>query len=521
MPSEIEEVERKPGIGAVFSLTIFTAFGIATGFLRELVVTYFYGTSAAADGFAIVFFYYEFFYAFVLGGLGSLSIVPYLARMRARDEESQGVRVVNTTALWFGILTFGVALLGILFADRLVEMTMPGLSAVQLATTIELIHWCALGIVPLVVGLLLAAKMQAYYRVNLTPIGRMAQNVGIIVTTLVFVWFSGVVAAGLGLIVGAASFLLFMLLATRHGKREGFAPIFDRRILDLLKLMIVPALLIILFNYVLVVVELYFLAQLGEGAISGFRYGRRLLVIVTSLGYSIQTVYFARAAKEGEMTDDPNSKAALLAGTICDTTTVLAPASAVLMLIATPLVSLLFQRGSFGVESTIVTSTALRWLAIGLLGNILYGVYIRAAILLRRSGLSLLCAVTVVATTFAFNLLTVAHFGIAAVAMGFSLAMISASLVGHLIITWNLRGQKEMRQVGRSALTDFAVAMISSVPVWLIANRIYPGVPDGAFSAVIQLVAVASMYAVVFILSSIITRRTNIFRIVVRLLKRI
>ena len=284
--------------------------------------------------------------------------------------------------------------------------------------------------------------------------------------------------------------------------------------------MVVPLLLIVLVNFVLVMVEFYFLAPLGEGAISGLRYGRRLLAIFTGLGYSIQTVYFAREAREGEVNGDPTQQISLLAATIRDSTSILAPASALLGLVATPLVTILFQRGSFGVESTVLTSTALRFLAFGLLGHILYGIYIRAGILLRRSGLSLVCAAVVVVTALTFNLLAVPHMGFGAVALGYSLSMLTAALFGHLAISYVLRGQKEILRGGLSALADFTVAVVCAVPVWLMANHLFPALPSGLVDAIIRLAAISLAYMAVFTVSCIVLRRTNVFGLARRLLQR-
>ena len=520
MPSEIEQVERKPGLWAVFSLTFFTALGTATGFFRELVLAFFFGTSASADAFAVAFFYYEFFYALIIGGLGTLSIVPFLARTRGRGEEEQGRRVVNTTALWFGIFATCLAVGAMLFAGELVGVTLPGLSAEQYETTIGLIRICALGIVPLVVGLLLAARLQSYYRFNLTPLGRMAQNVGIVATTLLFVWFWGVDAAGVGLVVGALALLLLMMLATRGDKKVGLAPLFDRGIVELLKLMVVPLLLTVLLNFVLVMVEFYFLAPLGEGVIAAMRYGRRLLAIFAGLGYSIQIVYFARAARESEANRDAARDASLLASTIRDTTSILAPASTLLLLTAVPLVYILFQRGSFGPESTVLTSTALRCLALGLLGHILYGIYIRAGILLRRSWISLLMAVVLVAMAFTFDLLTVAEYGLVGVALGYSVAKFVSSLFGHIAISRVLRGQKGMASSGLNAVADVVIALACAAPVWWMAEQFFGGLPAGFIDAVVRMVAISAAYLAVYSLASIATRRTNVLRIAGRLLRR-
>ena len=520
MLSEVEKEGRKPGLWAVFSLTIFTALSTATGFFRELVVAFFFGTTAHADAFAVSFFYYEFFYSLVLGGLGALSIVPYLARMQGRGEEEQGKRIVNTIVLWFGILALCLVVAAILFAGELIGLTMPGLSQEQFETTAGLIRVCAIGIIPLVIGLLLAAKLQAYYRFNLTPLGRMAQNLGIVVTTLTFVWFWGVLAAGVGLIVGAVCLCVLMLWATRGDRPAGFSRLFDGGILELLKLMVVPLLLTVMLNYVLAMLEFFFLAPLGEGMISGFRYGRRLLAIFAGLGYSIQTVYFARAAREGEVNGDPTQQISLLAATIRDSTSILAPASALLGLVATPLVSLLFQRGSFCDESSFLTSTSLCLTAFGLSGINLYGIFVRAGILLRRYDLSLLMALFILVSTFVILTACVPVWGYVAVVSAYPASMLAVSFYGYLSLGSYLVWPNEYKHAGFSALADLFLAMASSAPAWILSFFTYSLPPFSEVDSIIRIAYLSGIYIFTYSLLCMVLGRVRIFSLIARMIKR-
>ncbi len=517
MPSSPGELKPKPGIVAVFVLTLLTILGSFTGFLRELVIAFFFGTTAEADGFAVVVFYYEFFQVLMLSGIAGLAFIPYLARKRGAGEEEAGLRVVKTMMLWIGLVFSFVAVLVVVFGDSLIGTTMPGLTARQFEITAWLVQICAIGIPPLIVSTMLAALLQSFYRFNFTPLGRIVLNLVLVVVVILFVHTWGIAAAAVGMLVGVAAQLLIMILAIRGKHSGGFISVFNPSLLHLLKLMLVPLLMIVVINYLYPLMEFFFMSGLGEGVVSGVSYGRRLISVAVGLAYSIQIVYFARAADETETSRDAEENAKLLSSAVRSGIAVLAPAAALAWISAGPLVVLLFQRGTFDSASSAITAAAFHGYAIAIFANLLWGLFMRAGIVFRRPSITLLMVLTMLLSGTVFNMIFVPLYGYAAIGYGYSLAGFLSAVLGYFLLGIHFGWRREITRAGREAVFDILIAAFSAVPAWFVLEMCFNGLPHDAPESIIQGAVVTLVYIVVLAAANLIFGRTRLFELLGRL----
>ena len=100
------------------------------------------------------------------------------------------------------------------------------------------------------------------------------------------------------------------------------------------------------------------------------------------------------------------------------------PATLGLIVLASPIIALIFERGSFTADDTAATALALRYYAIGLVGYSIVRIVSPAFYALRRSRIPVVASITSVVVNVALNVVLVRVMGYAGLALGTSLAAI-------------------------------------------------------------------------------------------------
>jgi len=416
----IQESSMVPGVWAVFWLTFFTVMGTLSGFLREIVVAYLYGTSAAADGYVVVIQYYNIFYTLMLSGIAGLAVIPYLAKARENGREASGIGAVLTLSGWLAAFAIVISLLLIVFADPITRSLLPGFNSEQLSNTSSLIRICAMGMAPLLVSTILLTILQYYYRFNAVPFGRIAFNVCFVLAALSLSGIWGINGVGVGILAGIlAQLALAVAIALKRGLHWRPARLFAPAQLDILRMMFIPLLVVLISNFLYAIVEYHLLSGMGIGKVSGVKYAQRIVSIMIGLNVAIQTVYFARAGRQPS--EGGKKQIELADKTIRMGALVMAPASFILAMIADPFVRVLFERGSFGVESTAVTAAALSIYALAVVGGFVWGMVVRTGFITGTRGVSLMTVVVLFVVGAAFNIWAVPWMGYLAIPTAFTI----------------------------------------------------------------------------------------------------
>jgi len=494
----ILKASKVPGVRTVFILTVFAITGTVLGFLREVTVAFFFGTSAAADAYAVIIHYYDFFFVFMLSGAAGLAVIPFLAKKREEDSEETGVGVVIALGGWFTMGAFVASLVIVIYAESITRAMLPGLTAEQFSLTSSMLRLCAFGIAPLILTTIMLALLQSYYQFNVVPFARISMNSSIIIFTVVLSGIVSIYGAGIGILAGIAIQLcLALLFFYRIRLPWRVVSPFDTELIALLKAMVIPLLVVTIANFLYGYIELYLLSGLGVGKVSGVKYAARLTSIVMGLSVSIQTVFFARLGRTCSDNDD-SQKIALLDKTLRMGTLVLAPASFLLATISRPLVQLLFERGSFGSESTAITSVAFGIYALGVVGGFVWGMVVRAGFIFGTNSVSLITVIILLLSGTAFNFLTISALGYIAIPIGYSLAAWIAALIGLVILGLRIRKVIAILSVIIYIIKVTFFAFVCALPIWLLGDQIYPLAPDGFLGNMVGIVIIGIAYVVLF-----------------------
>ncbi len=348
-------------IGQVFSL--------ASGML----ITWKFGTGMEYDAFNAANKFPDILYQLVAGGALASAFIPTFTGLLAKGERSKGWKLASAVANWITLIFVAVGLLSVVFAPWIVRNILAPefKDPVQFQLTvnllrIQLVSPVVFGISGLLMGII--NSHQSFLWPALAPA---MLSIGKIIGVLFFAPGMGIYGLALGFVLGALMHGLIQLpalfkLPERHYSFTLGSKMPEVR--EVVRLM-GPRMLGVAFVQLNFLVNIRIASGQPEGSLSAINVAFALMMIpeiaiAQSIAISALPTFSAQVAK-GRLDDMRSSLASLLRGLLL----LAVPASLGLILLREPLITLLYQRGSFDAHSTQLVAWALLFYAAGLVGH--------------------------------------------------------------------------------------------------------------------------------------------------------
>jgi putative peptidoglycan lipid II flippase len=459
------------------------------GLVREQVFAALLGAGAQTDAFNVAFRIPNLLRDLFAEGALSAAFVPAYAKALhagGREEAHRlARRVLTVLAVAMGVLVAA----GLLFAPQVVALLAPGYALVpgKVELTVFLTR-IMMPFLPLVSFAAVAMGMlNAEERFGLPAFAPAMFNV-VSILWGVGLWAFGfsAVAVAVGwsvgtLLGGAAQFLVQVppLRGLGFRFRPDWAPSDPglRRIAALMA----PATVGLAAVQINIFVNGYF-ASFEPGAVSWLAYAFRILYLPIGIfGVATGTVAAAGLARQAAAGDLDGVRATLRRSLLFLAFLTL-PATAGLLVLARPVVRLLYERGRFGPEATEGTAIALVFYAFGLVAYTSVKVLAPAFYALGSPRVPLLASALAVATNLLVNLTLHQRFGFRAVALGTALGAIANVLV--LVFVFQRRQGGLVQVAGAQSLIKMALASIVMAAVLVpVGHAIEDGVGTAGLGA--------------------------------------
>ena len=447
--------------------------GVATmtsrilGLVRDQVLAYYFGAGDAMDAFRIAFRIPNILRDLFAEGAMSAALVPTVPKALASHDRSRAWRLASNVITILVLIASIAALCGVLFARPLVEFYAAGFAAVpgKIDLTVRLTQ-IMFPFLPLVaVAAAFMAILNALQRFFIPALSPAMFNVATIVCAAVFVPLApalgiqpitaiawGTLAGGLGQIV------LQWPVIRRLGFR--YHAVVDSRdpwLHEIGRLML-PGVVGLAAMQVNLFVNSWLAAGLGTGAVSWLDYAFRLMYMPIGLfGISIATASLPAISGHAATSDDTGVRRAISSG-LRMMLMLNVPATAGLIVLSTPIVALIFERGRFTAADTVATAAALTWYAPGLLGYSAVKLISPAFYALGNSRTPLVASAVSVAVNIVLNVVLVRWLGHRGLALGTAIA----ALVNAGMLLWLLRARLGALE-GRRLLTATAKIVLASL----------------------------------------------------------
>ncbi|MBT7747159.1 MAG: murein biosynthesis integral membrane protein MurJ [Alphaproteobacteria bacterium] len=356
---------------AISTIGGFTMISRVLGFVRDILIASFLGAGMVADVFFVAFKLPNFFRRLFAEGAFNAGFVPLFSRIHQTDGD-RSAREFAEQALSVLLLTlFILVTVFQIFMPLVMTILAPGFQgdvakfdlAVDL-TRLTFPYLMFISLVSLMGGVL--NSLGRFAAVAATPI---LLNICLISALLVFAQHLPTPGHALAWGVAAAGAVQFvwLLLALR---KEGWhlklrPPRLTPRVIELLKLM-APAAVGAGIVQINLVIDIILASLLPEGSISYLFYADRLNQLpIGVVGVAVGTALLPMLSRRIAAGDDAGAAHALNRATEFSLLLAL-PAALALVVIAEPLISVLFERGAFDAQASRATSFALMAYAFGL-----------------------------------------------------------------------------------------------------------------------------------------------------------
>jgi len=339
------------------------------GFLREVVMSAVYGTSAQADSFVNGLFIVNTVAAVLLYTLVTL-VIPVFLQERERSGTQSAWRLLAAIAAWTGIVLIALSSVIAIWPELPTALFNLG-DPVRIETTERLIRIMAPALMLQGFSALFTALLQVHGRFAGPAAVGVAFNLGIIVGVAVGQGSIGIEAAGWGVTLGAALQIALQIPQFVRVMRAngGIRPALVHPRMRSVGLLALPVLGASLLQQVNGFTDRVFANSLAVGRTSALNYANALGSAPRSLLlFPLLTPLFPVIARlmaerrEGEALRAFHRAAALLA-------LVALPVSAFFALYATEVTRLAFGRGEFGADSVTQTAGPLVFYALAVWGN--------------------------------------------------------------------------------------------------------------------------------------------------------
>jgi putative peptidoglycan lipid II flippase len=357
------------------TFTLATGLSRALGLVREIVAAYFFGVSGKINAFTVASQIPSLVRAFVGDAALSGAFVPVFSELLAKEERSRAWRVASTI---FWLVLIGVSLLTavlILIAPLLIlPFGDPGGDpdlAVQL-TRIMLPIVGLLTISGIVVGIL-----NAYDQFTIPALTPVAWNLVIIGSLVVFVPLvdsesAELVVYAVAMVVASLVQLLMPVpwLRGLDGRLQAVLDWRDPAVKRFFVLMLPVTLTLGLIN-INIFVNMLFASRLVDPELAPAAIEKAFRIYMLPQGMfsvAVVTVLFPTLSRFAAVANLPSFRATLDGG-LRQIAFLLLPSAVVLAVLAQPIVRLLYERGAFTADNTVVVAQCLAAFSLGLMFN--------------------------------------------------------------------------------------------------------------------------------------------------------
>lgn len=468
------------------------------GVVREQVLAALFGAGNAMDAYNVAYRIPNLVRDLFAEGAMSSAFVPTFTRHLTTQGRDAAWRLGNNVLNALIVITAVLVVLGIAFAEPIIETFAGAYRSVP--GKLELTVLLARMMLPFLTFVALAAAfmgmLNSLHRFFIPALSPAMYNVATITCALVLVPFMPafglppIAGIAMGTLLGGVAQLALQWPALR---REGFAyrPVLDWRDDSLRRVLVLmgPGTIGLAATQVNVFVNTVLATGEGTGAVSWLNYAFRLMYLPIGLfGVSIGTATLPAVARHVAQQDEPAARRTIADG-LSLMTMLNVPATVGLMLLATPIVRVIFERNAFTSADTIATAAALQFYALGLLGYSVVRIASPTFYALGQNRTPVVVSVVTVLVNAALNLALVRVLGYRGLALGTSIAALFNAALLMVLLRRRLHGIDGGRVFGSFARITIASAVMGVATVGsdrILATSL-PG--DGLVPQVIRLAA--------------------------------
>lgn len=472
-PSRVEQAA-----GVVIAATLLSR---VLGQIRDIVIAHQLGAGVSADAYTAAFKVPDLFMYLLAGGALASTFIPVFKEHLQLNKHKTAWQIFSVVATVTALVAGLFVIIAEIWTPEFVRLLNPGYDAATVALTVPLTRIVLPAQIFFMLGGLLMGTLNARGQFFLPALAPSIYNLGIIFGAAVL-YPLGLGTAGLmwGALGGAflGNFALQVVLVARTGARyRPSLAVLHPGAIKVWKMML-PVLLGVSLPNVDQIINSYFASELAHGSQAALQYAVRLMLIpigifAQAMGIAILPTMSGQAA--AGQTKEFRATLSLALRTILFVTV---PASALLCLLASPIITLLLQSGQFTAHDTFVTATALRFYSLGIFAWSAQAILTRGFYALQNTRTPVISGTIMTIVFIGMNWFVV-HFtpwGVGGLALATSIAAALHMAVMFVLLRRRLRGIQGGLLLISVSKTLCATAVLCGT-VWVIRAGVLTFLP--------------------------------------------
>lgn len=447
------------------------------GYIRDMFVAKFFGAGLFADAFYAAYRIPNLFRRLLGEGALSASFIPVFTEYLTQKTKKEAEELFNAVFTTLFLLLSTLTILGIIFAPELTRIVAWGfeINPQKLELTITLVRIMFPYLLLICLAALLLGTLNALHIFFLPSLSPLTLDFAEIVYILIIAGYLASPVKGLAVAVvigGLGQFAFQLPILFKNGWRLRFKIDFRHPGLRRILFLMLPAMIGFSVEQINSFIDTLCGSFLKEGSVTALYYSNRLMQLPLALfGIAMAMVSLPLMSKSASEKNIGELKETL-SQSLRTIFFIIIPASIGLMVLAEPIVRLLFERGAFNAEATKLTSRALFYYALGTFAYAGTKIVAAAFYSLQDTRTPLATAAIALSLNVALNLILMVYMGVG----GLALATAISSMVNltTLLVILRLRlgrlGLKRMfKTVGQTLLASAGMGVVC----YLLAYRIF------------------------------------------------
>lgn len=363
--------DSRKAVKTISLMAIIIMLAKVMGLLREMLVANIYGQGMESDMLNTATQIPLLFFDMVLGVAILSTFVPIFNKYIEKDGKDAAMEFANNFATIVGLIAVTAAAAGMVFAEPLVRVMVPGYAAIPGKTeqTAALLRILFPSIAFTAMAYIAVGILQSFGEFTVPSLISVVSNGVMILYLLVFGNRFGLSGVAVSMLIAWALQLVVQIPhLIKFGYRYKFRLDFKSSGIKEAALIALPVLISSWVQPLCNVINMAFGSGIGDGAVSALNWANKIYIIMVGVfAYAITNFIFPKLSRISS-DDRQDEFCEVTRSSVGYTVFIIALVSALFLALSKPIISVVFERGAFTAEAAEITGRALFCYSFGMTG---------------------------------------------------------------------------------------------------------------------------------------------------------
>lgn len=450
---------------ATFWITFLALISKGIGLIRESSIAALYGASSDSDAYKLALTAPGIFFSIISGAIAQV-FIPIYEERKKEGKESE-LYFLNNTLTVVVFISVILSLIGILSSPWVIKFIAPGIDQATYSKAVYLTQIYF----PSSIFLVMAAVATGFLQTNgnfIIPGLQYFPNNLIVIASCIFLSRFGIQWVALGSVIAVASMFIFQMpsLSKLGWKYRPILNFRDKSMVKIYKL-VIPTVAGTAFSQISCIIDKILASNQATGTISALDYAQKIDGIVYSIiAGSLITVLYPEMAKA----ETDQKRADIVSQSIRIAFIFTVPLAFMMFISRESLVRILFQRGSFKYEDTLMTAAIFAGFTINVAASPFREIYNRAFYAMQDTKTPMINTIFAMSINIVLSLVLSKFYGPFGISLGTSLAVVISGVT--LMIRFKVKTGISKIKESLNALIGAIVGSLITVTAIIIAGQI-------------------------------------------------